>query len=106
MSYVKVPGESLSEAGVGRRVRCPKAVDIVGLYLAPPEQTLVICVDEKPQIQALERAQGYLRFSDGQTSRGFSNRYKRHGTTTLFGALEVATGRVTTGHYKRRRRSG
>ncbi len=81
-----------------------KAADIVGLYLAPPENALVICVDEKPQIQALERAQGYLRFSDGHTFRGFSDRYKRHGTTTLFGALEVASGMVTTGHYKRRRR--
>jgi transposase len=81
-----------------------KAADIVALYLAPPENALVICVDEKPQIQALERAQGYLRFSDGQTFTGFSDRYKRHGTTTLFGALEVATGLVTTGHYKRRRR--
>lgn len=81
-----------------------KAADIVGLYLAPPEQALVICVDEKPQIRALERAQGYLRFADGQTYRGFSDRYKRHGTTTLFGALEVASGLVTTGHYARRRR--
>jgi transposase len=81
-----------------------KAADIVGLYLAPPENALVISVDEKPQIQALERAQGYLRFSDGQTFRGFSDRYKRHGTTTLFAALEVATGLVTTGHYRRRRR--
>ena len=52
----------------------------------------------------LERAQGYLHFRDGQTFRGFSDRYKRHGTTTLFAALEVATGLVTTGHYKRRRR--
>ncbi len=81
-----------------------KAADIVGLYLSPPENALVICVDEKPSIQALERAQGYLRFSDGQTFTGFSDRYKRHGTTTLFGALEVATGLVRTGHYKRRRR--
>jgi len=81
-----------------------KAADIVGLYLAPPENALVLSVDEKPQIQALERAQGYLHFSDGQTYRGFSDRYKRHGTTTLFAALEVATGLVTTGHYQRRRR--
>jgi transposase len=81
-----------------------KAADIVGLYLSPPENALVISVDEKPQIQALERAQGYLRFSDGQTFRGFSDRYKRHGTTTLFAALEVATGLVRTGHYQRRRR--
>jgi transposase len=81
-----------------------KAADIVGLYLAPPENALVISVDEKPSIQATERAQGYLRFSDGQTYRGFSDRCKRHGTTTLFAALEVASGLVTTGHYKRRRR--
>jgi transposase len=81
-----------------------KAADIVGLYLSPPENALVISACEKPSIQALERAQGYLHFSDGQTFRGFSDRYKRHGTTTLFAALEVATGMVTTGHYKRRRR--
>jgi transposase len=81
-----------------------KAADIVGLYLAPPENALVISVDEKPSIQALERAQGYLRFNDGQTYSGFRDRYKRNGTTTLFGALEVATGMVRTGHYKRRRR--
>jgi transposase len=81
-----------------------KAADIVALYLAPPENALVLCVDEKPQIQALERAQGYLRFTDGRTYRGFSDRYKRHGTTTLFGGLEVATGLVRTGHYARRRR--
>lgn len=81
-----------------------KAADIVGLYLAPPENAIVISVDEKPSIQALERAQGYLRFADGKTFRGFSDRYKRHGTTMLFGALEVATGMVRTGHYKRRRR--
>jgi transposase len=81
-----------------------KAADIIGLYLSPPENAVVISVDEKPSIQALERAQGYLRFNDGKTYTGFSDRYKRHGTTTLFGALEVATGMVTTGHYKRRRR--
>ncbi|MCD4669560.1 MAG: IS630 family transposase, partial [Actinomycetia bacterium] len=81
-----------------------KAADIVGLYLAPPENAVVISVDEKPSIQALERTQGYLRLNDGKTYTGFSDRYKRHGTTTLFGALEVATGMVTTGHYKRRRR--
>ena len=81
-----------------------KAADIVGLYLAPPENAVVLCVDEKPSIQALERAQGYLRLNDGKTYTGFSDRYKRHGTTTLFGALEVATGMITTGHYKRKRR--
>jgi transposase len=81
-----------------------KAADIVGLYLEPPENTLVICVDEKPSIQALERAQGWLRLPDGKAVRGFNHEYKRHGTTTLFAALEVATGLVQTGHYPHRRR--
>jgi transposase len=82
----------------------PKAADIVGLYLQPPEGAIVICVDEKPHIQALERAQGYLRLPNGQAVNGFSHGYKRHGTTTLFAALDVVTGLVTTGHYNRRRR--
>jgi transposase len=81
-----------------------KAIDIVGLYLEPPEDALVICVDEKPSIQALERAQGWLRLPDGQAVRGFNHEYKRHGTTTLFAALEVATGLVRSGHYPHRRR--
>jgi transposase len=81
-----------------------KAADIVGLYLNPPEDAIVISVDEKPAIQALERAQGWLRLPDGQALRGFSHEYKRHGTTTLFAALEVATGMVKVGHYRRRRR--
>jgi transposase len=81
-----------------------KAADVVGLYLAPPENAVVLCIDEKPAIQALERAQGYLRLPNGRTLRGFSHNYKRHGTTTLFAALEVATGLVRAGHYNRRRR--
>jgi len=81
-----------------------KAADIVGLYLDPPEDAIVISVDEKPAIQALERAQGWLRLPDGQALRGFNHEYKRHGTTTLFAALEVATGMVKVGHYRRRRR--
>lgn len=81
-----------------------KAADIVGLYLNPPENAVVISVDEKPAIQALERAQGWLRLPDGQAVRGFSHEYKRHGTTTLFAALEVSTGLVRTAHYRRRRR--
>ena len=81
-----------------------KAADIVGLYLDPPENAVVIGVDEKPAIQALERAQGWLRLPDGQALRGFSHEYKRHGTTTLFAALEVVTGMVRVGHYPRRRR--
>jgi transposase len=81
-----------------------KAADIIGLYLDPPENAVVICVDEKPHIQALERAQGWLRLPDGRSLTGFAHEYKRHGTTTLFAALEVATGRVQTAHHKRRRR--
>ena len=81
-----------------------KAADIVGLYLDPLDNAVVLCVDEKPAIQALERAQGWLRLPNGQALRGFSHEYKRHGTITLFAALEVATGLVQTGHYRRRRR--
>ena len=81
-----------------------KAADVVGLYLNPPQNALVLAVDEKPSIQALERAQGYLRLPDGKAVNGFSHCYTRHGTTTLFAALEVTTGLVRTAHYQRRRR--
>lgn len=81
-----------------------KAADIVGLYLNPPEHALVLCVDEKPAIQALERAQGWLKLPTGKALTGFNHEYTRHGTTTLFAALEVATGLVRAGHYRRRRR--
>lgn len=81
-----------------------KAADIVGLYLDPPENAVVISVDEKPSIQALERAQGWLRLPNGEAVRGHSHEYKRHGTTTLFAALEVHTGKVKVGHYRRKRR--
>lgn len=82
-----------------------KAADVVGLYLAPPECAVVLSVDEKPSIQALERAQGWLRLPNGRALTGFSHEYKRHGTTTLFAALEIATGKVKAGHYQRRRRT-
>jgi transposase len=81
-----------------------KAADIVGLYMAPPHNALVICVDEKPSIQALERAQGYLKLPNGRALTGQSHDYKRHGTTTLFAAFEVATGKVRTAHQAQRRR--
>jgi transposase len=81
-----------------------KAADVVGLYMAPPENAIVICVDEKPSIQALERAQGYLKLPNGRTLTGHSHDYKRNGTTTLFAAFEVATGKVIATHKKRRRR--
>ena len=81
-----------------------KAADVVGLYIAPPENAIVICVDEKPSIQALERAQGYLKLPTGRALTGHSHDYKRNGTSTLFAAFEVATGKVTVAHKKRRRR--
>ena len=81
-----------------------KAADVVGLYMAPPENALVICVDEKPSIQALERAQGYLKLPNGRALSGHSHDYKRNGTSTLFAAFDVATGKVTAAHKKRRRR--
>ena len=81
-----------------------KASEIVGLYLSPPENAIVLSVDEKPSIQALEWAQGYIRLPNGRAVSGFAHEYERHGTTTLFAALEAATGLVKAGHYKRRRR--
>jgi transposase len=81
-----------------------KAAEIVGLYMAPPENAVVLSVDEKPSIQALERAQGYLKMPNGRAMTGQSHDYKRHGTTTLFAAIDIATGQVTGRHYKRRRR--
>jgi transposase len=81
-----------------------KAADVVGLYLSPPENAVVISVDEKPCIQALERAQGWLKMPDGRALTGFAHEYKRHGTTTLFAALEVATGRVHGACKTRKRR--
>jgi transposase len=81
-----------------------KAADVVGLYMSPPGNAVVICVDEKPSIQALERAQGYLKLPNGRTLTGHSDDYKRNGTSTLFAAFEVATGQVTAAHKSRRRR--
>ncbi len=81
-----------------------KAADIVGLYLSPPGNAVVISVDEKPAIQALERAQGYLKLPNGKAIMGYNHEYKRHGTTTLFAALNIATGQVKAGHYNLRRR--
>lgn len=81
-----------------------KAAEIVGLYLAPPDQALVLALDEKPHIQALERAQGYLKLPNGRALTGAAHAYKRHGTSTLFAAFNVANGEVTARHYRRRRR--
>lgn len=71
-----------------------KSADIVGLYLAPPENALVISVDEKPNIQALEREVGYVVSPDKKLIRGLESTYKRNGTLNLFAALEVATGQI------------
>ena len=72
-----------------------KVRDIVGLYLNPPDQTraVVLCVDEKSQVQALDRSQPVLPMRPGQAERR-THDYYRHGTTSLFAALEVATGRI------------
>ncbi len=71
-----------------------KVTDVVGLYLAPPENAIVLCVDEKSQIQALDRTAPMLPMQPGLPERR-THHYKRHGTTTLFAALEIATGKVT-----------
>lgn len=71
-----------------------KLRDVVGLYLDPPERAVVLCVDEKSQIQALERTAPMLPVRPGLPARA-SYDYRRHGTTTLFAALEIATGKVT-----------
>jgi putative transposase len=72
-----------------------KVRDIVGLYLDPPDNALVLCVDEKTQIQALDRTQPLLPLGLGYLE-GVTHDYIRHGTTTLFAALDVATGQVIT----------
>jgi transposase len=71
---------------------------------ALPENAVVICVDEKPSIQALERAQGYLKLPDGRALSRRSHDYKRNGTSALLAAFEVATGKVMAAHKKRRQR--
>jgi transposase len=70
-----------------------KMADVIGLYLDPPERALVLCVDEKSQIQALDRTQPMLPMRPGSPARR-THDYKRHGTTTLFAALDVASGKV------------
>jgi transposase len=71
-----------------------KIRDVVGLYLAPPDHAVVVCVDEKSQVQALERTAPPLPLKPGLAARR-THDYTRHGTTTLFAALETATGKIT-----------
>ena len=75
-----------------------KVIDVVGLYLAPPKGALVLCVDEKTQIQALDRTQPTLPIKPGKAQR-MTHDYKRNGTTSLYAALEIATGEVTGSCY-------
>jgi transposase len=77
-----------------------KVRDVVGLYLHPPEKAIVLCIDEKSQIQALDRTAPMLPLRPGLPERA-THDYKRNGTTTLFAALEVATGRVTDRCFER-----
>jgi transposase len=79
-----------------------KVRDVVGLYLAPPDNAVVVCVDEKPQVQAAERTHPVLPMRSGIPER-HTHDYIRHGTTALFAALEVATGTVTDACYPRHR---
>ena len=79
-----------------------KLTDVVGLYLNPPDQAMVLCVDEKSQIQALQRTQPGLPLKKGRCGT-MTHDYKRHGTTTLFAALDVLGGKVIGDCYKRHR---
>ena len=79
-----------------------KVRDVIGLYLDPPDKAVVLCVDEKSQIQALDRTAPILPLRPGLPEKA-THDYVRHGTTTLFAALEVATGRVTDACYDRHR---
>src|SRR5437870_5798228 len=79
-----------------------KVRDIVGLYLDPPANALVLCVDEKSQIQALDRTQPLLPLQPGRAERR-THDYRRHGTVSLFAALDTATGKVITATHRRHR---
>ena len=82
----------------------PKAAEVVALYLNPPLNAVVLSVDEKPGMQAIERPSGYIETDSGAVVRALKSTYKRHGTLNLFAALEVGTGQVKTKitDYKKR----
>jgi len=81
-----------------------KAADVIGLYLNPPENALVLCIDEKPGIQAIERKIGYVETSSGKIVQGLKSTYKRNGVINLFAALNVATGHVKAQTTERKTR--
>ena len=88
--------------GLQRRELEAKLVDVVGLYLNPPERAVVLCFDEKSQCQALERTQPSLPLTPGRAGT-MTHDYKRHGTTTLFATLDIATGQVMNHCFARHR---
>jgi transposase len=82
----------------------PKAAEVVGLYLNPPLNALVLSVDEKPSIQAIQRPSGYVETDSGAVVRAMKSTYKRNGTLNLFAALEIATGQVYVQTTERKKR--
>jgi len=86
-----------TDPGLDAKVR-----DVVALYLDPPAKAVVVCIDEKSQIQALDRTAPILPMRQGLPAKA-THDYVRHGTTTLFAALEVATGKVTDACFDRHR---
>jgi hypothetical protein len=96
----------VTSSRIGRRSPDPlfigKVRDIVGLYLNRPDKALVLCVDERAQIQALDRSQLLLPMRPGQVERR-THDYVRHGTTSLFAALDAKTGRVMGRRFRRHR---
>lgn len=82
----------------------PKAAEVVGLYLNPPLNAVVLSVDEKPSIQAIERPSGYVETDSGTVVRALKSTYKRHGTLNLFAALDIASGQVRTQFTERKKR--
>src|ERR1700679_3039854 len=97
--------DATGRAGNDPKIKGAAHAGAVGrLLMKAPENALVLAVDEKPSIQALERSQGYLKMPNGRALTGQSHDYIRHGVTTLFAAFDIATGKVTGRQYKRRRR--
>ena len=97
-TWAALPGAALAESETFKFSTDPeleaKVPDIVGLYLDPPEKAVVLCIDEKTQVQALDRTQPLLPMQPDLPEKR-THDYVRHGTTTLFAALEVGTGKVT-----------